>query len=457
MSEEKRVAALPNIDIARQHELARRLVNAQTAAEYYFIDVVGTCNLRCPSCAVGNMPALFAKGLMSKDTLEAVLAKIRRETEGIGRIFIDLYNWGEPMLHPDIGDIIRMVKDAGFGCGVSSNLVAGKHLADVVKAKPDYLRISLSGYHNATYQQTHAGGDVNLVKAHMHLLRYYLDSYRNTDTVVQVGFHVYKTNFPDDFHRMLALSDELGFLFSPTLATIMPVEKAVAALEDEGLTDQDRALLDKLVISPKRWRQINLESDITLPDCQYRSQRTTINYDGSVALCCATYGSDKIVADDFLANDNAALVAARQAHDYCRTCMGHRLHYVYTGAYPSALEEEAVRVLGDDYAAYLAATRLVGDPGVVVYDGELRKIDDVYAQGIAALSGGDTEAFEKAEKCFDALVAGAPQFGEGVYQAAAVKQRLGRREDAARLAVRALELTPDNAAYRALAEQFQAE
>ena len=65
-----------------------------------------------------------------------------------------------------------------------------------------------------------------------------------------------------------------------------------------------------------------MESDITLLDCQYRSQRSTINYDGSEALCCATYGADKIVAEDFLSTYNAAVIDARYARDYFGTCMG---------------------------------------------------------------------------------------------------------------------------------------
>lgn len=134
-----------------------------------------------------------------------------------------------------------------------------------------------------------------------------------------------------------------------------------------------------------------MEPDITLPDCQYCSQRSTINYDGSVALCCATYGADKIVAEDFLSTDNAALIDARYAHDYCGTCMGRRLYYVYTGAYPPALVEEAVRVLGDDYDEYLKATRVVGNPKNSAFENTFRTIQEVYDLGIAALSTDEVE------------------------------------------------------------------
>jgi len=108
-------------------------------------------------------------------------------------------------------------------------------------------------------------------------------------------------------------------------------------------------------------------------------------------LCCATYGADKIVAEDFLSTDNAALIDARYAHDYCGTCMGRRLYYVYTGAYPPALVEEAVRVLGDDYDEYLKATRVVGNPKNSAFENTFRTIQEVYDLGIAALSTDEVE------------------------------------------------------------------
>ena len=81
---------------------------------------------------------------MPTDRFASILNKIVGDNPNDATLFIDLYNWGEPLLHPHIGEIINLTKDAGAGCGISSNLVVGKHLAEVAKAKPDYIRISLS-------------------------------------------------------------------------------------------------------------------------------------------------------------------------------------------------------------------------------------------------------------------------------------------------------------------------
>ncbi|MEJ0067494.1 MAG: hypothetical protein WDO24_00595 [Pseudomonadota bacterium] len=64
-----------------------------------YIDVFGFCNLRCPSCPVGNIGdvgAHFTKGVMSPALLNAILEKANREIliERVG-----LFNWTEPLLH----------------------------------------------------------------------------------------------------------------------------------------------------------------------------------------------------------------------------------------------------------------------------------------------------------------------------------------------------------------------
>ncbi len=374
---------LPSIDLATQHHLRRRLNLAQKASHYFFIDVVGTCNLRCPSCPVGNSPNAFPKGLMPVENFRATLEKIRKDNQDKGRLHVDLYNWGDPSLHPELPALVKLVHEFDMGCGLSSNLNVFPHMREVIKENPDYLRISLSGYFNDVYQKTHRQGDVNAVKANMYLLRHLLDRYRST-TIVQVGFHIYRSNFPRDFLKIRELCDELGFIFDPVIATLMPAEKAVAAV-DSIVANSDRDLVDNLVISVQQWRDFYEAEGIRLPDCQYRKDRTTINFDGTVSLCCAVFDPDKLIAEDFLALPRAELQRRKYGQAFCTTCMSHGMHQLFTGVPTKGAVEQAHSVLGPIYGAFEAENKMIGNPDYVVLHNAFRRLDDVYHAGLAAL------------------------------------------------------------------------
>lgn len=379
---------LPPIDERAQERLRIALQQRQTADFYFLIDVVGTCNLRCPSCPVGNYTAPTAKGLMSHDYFVSLLDKAELEHQG-KRLFIDLYNWGEPALHPDLSKLIKEVKRRGHGCGISCNLNVFPDMREVVKAEPDYIRISLSGYTNEIYQQTHRNGDVNRVKANMHMLRFHLDSYRS-ETIVQVGFHVYRTNFPGDFLSMRRLCDELGFIFAPVIAALMPVEKAVKAVDDR-IEMADKPVLDKMVLSMKQWAESLSPYREAHTDCQYRSIRTTINFDGSVPLCCATYERDKLIADDFLSVPHQILQQRKYEHEFCGDCMTRNLDMMYTAVPSPAMETEAADVLGPIWQAFMESWNR---PLVVrvPWEGQEFDVQAACDRAAALKAAGDTRA-----------------------------------------------------------------
>src|SRR5437763_15875456 len=82
----------------------------------FYIDVFSYCNLRCPSCLVGARYGALSewpRGLMSQDLLGRILDKAVGECriEAVG-----LYNWTEPLLHPEIASLVRAVKWRGLVC-----------------------------------------------------------------------------------------------------------------------------------------------------------------------------------------------------------------------------------------------------------------------------------------------------------------------------------------------------
>ena len=107
------------IDPSTGRQLTR--FSARESERYiYAIDIVGTCNLRCPTCPVGNSP-VRKLGFMDLALFTSIIDKIGRECP-CPRPHINLYNWGEPLLHPDLPEMIRILRSAGMRSHLSSNL-----------------------------------------------------------------------------------------------------------------------------------------------------------------------------------------------------------------------------------------------------------------------------------------------------------------------------------------------
>lgn len=442
-AERSALPLLPPVDLARQHRMARRLQQRQRANHYFYVDIVGTCNLRCPSCAVGNSSMPMAKGLMSLEAYQAVLNKIKNDYKDYKRVFIDLYNWGEPALHPKLASIIRATRESGMGVGISSNLNVVPDLRDIVKAEPDYIRISLSGFYDATYRTTHKGGNVLAVKSNMYRLAELCHRY-HSGTIVQVGFHIYRGNFPRDFMAMRELCDELGFLFAPVLATLMPAEKALqVARGDHSGVEQD--LLDNLVLPIDESLRMFKSLGPPTQDCQHRQARSTINWDGTVALCCATYDNSPI-ANSFVDVSPEELKQRKYSHPYCGTCMNSHVNKLYIGHDRQRRQEAAVAALGPLYQAFLTETQRLGDGDYVVVDNQFLPKIEAYEAAMKAMSEGrDSDA----ETLFDALTSGAPDFGEGFFQAGQLAMKQGDRRKALSLYAEAAQLAPHHDGYQA--------
>ena len=130
------------------------------------IEIVGGCNLRCPSCSVGNflLEEFVAeprkKGLMSPELFQSIVRKLSQVSD---QKMIHLYNWGDTLLHKNLPEIIKIAHEAGFNVAVSTNFSMRIDLKPIVQAmeEKDVFAVSLSGATQEIYQKGHAGGRIN--------------------------------------------------------------------------------------------------------------------------------------------------------------------------------------------------------------------------------------------------------------------------------------------------------
>jgi len=312
----------------------------------YWVDIVGACNLRCPSCPRGNFtPSDVVQstpdaGLMTFELYKDIIRKIKEDGPSLNPQ-VHLYNWGEPLLHPEIAKFVEYTLDQGIYCGLSANLNYDKTLKDVVKAGPDFIRVSLSGFNQETYGQTHRRGNIERVKENMRKLRRYMDEF-DKNIYIEVAYHMYKHNVGEDLEKMIDFCNELRFHLGPVWAFYLPLEKNLELLQG-NVSAEDQKLMDLYIIPPKRAMELAVPHRDKI--CPVRERATVINFNGTVPLCCNVFDKANYVADNFLDISHEDLQKTKEAHPMCGPCMENGIHMFLAYEAGDVMDVEGNKVL----------------------------------------------------------------------------------------------------------------
>ena len=127
------------------------------------VEPVGACNLKCRSCITGV-------GELKRQTRRLDPQRFRGLMDQIGPYlrWLDISGYGEPLLHPQILDMIRYAKDKGIPVvQIDTNANVPwrvDQLRAFVRSGVDNVIISLDGLTQEVYVQNRVGGDIELVK-----------------------------------------------------------------------------------------------------------------------------------------------------------------------------------------------------------------------------------------------------------------------------------------------------
>lgn len=120
------------------------------------LEVASVCNLRCPQCWIGLrwIDRHGAPSLLPMDLFHRVCD----EAQGYVR-HVYLHLWGEPLIHPKIGEMIRRVKEfATIDLATHGLLVTEENAKDI--ALCDTISVSIDGTTQETYERYRVGGQL---------------------------------------------------------------------------------------------------------------------------------------------------------------------------------------------------------------------------------------------------------------------------------------------------------
>lgn len=124
------------------------------------IEPTTACNLRCPECPSGLRSFVRPTGKMDLDLLNRILLEVKSYCS-----YINFYFQGEPYLHPQFLEMIKMARDFGLYASTSTNahFLSDEMAEKTVKSGINQLIISIDGATQETYEQYRKTGKLKKV------------------------------------------------------------------------------------------------------------------------------------------------------------------------------------------------------------------------------------------------------------------------------------------------------
>jgi radical SAM protein with 4Fe4S-binding SPASM domain len=254
------------------------------------IDPTNLCNFRCPFCPTGN-PAVLArvarpKGVMKLELFQKIIGDLRDLTRRGGRKIARLQLWkdGEPLLHQQFPEMIRLAKRAEVADSVemttNGSLLNGITIRGLIEAGPDVLRVSVEHVQDSVYQ-TISNGKVSYEDIRQKVSDLYSET-KASDSSLHVHTKIIDAGLSEG-EKARFVQDFAPISDSWNIDSISGWSRM--QIQDFTLGIQTAISVDGM--TPKRERLV----------CPEPFAKLAINFDGSTSVCCADWSHATIVGD----------------------------------------------------------------------------------------------------------------------------------------------------------------
>jgi radical SAM protein with 4Fe4S-binding SPASM domain len=211
-----------------------------------------------------------------------------------------IFGVGEPLMNPELFDIIRFAKNRNIRIGFTTNgmLLAKNNIENILDSKPDWVNISIDGATKKTYEDIRVGADFDLVIANVKELA---RGVKNTGIDVSIWFLGMRDNI-EELPLMVKLVSGLGVKHLNMQSVHNWGKKEWEERLGTQRINSDSAKLKDAVLKTKRlakesdicFNYVNIPFKRPKRTCQWPWKSCYITADGFVTPCCI-HGSDPAV------------------------------------------------------------------------------------------------------------------------------------------------------------------
>jgi radical SAM protein with 4Fe4S-binding SPASM domain len=266
-------------------QLKHHPVNYYSAPLSVLWDITYRCNMRCPHCLID-----YSKGMIETGMSEAehILDELKKN-----QVFNITFSGGEPLLHPNLLDILKKASEMNFGLRLSTNglLLNRTLLNELLETGVFCLQVSLDGLKGT--HDAFRGLDGSYEKA-VEALKMSSDSGLHTT----MSTMIIKRNLAE-IPQILDLAVELG-ASSFKLNSFMPTGRGSTAEETLSVSKKElKELAEKLQEKNREYEdRISIEVDATYPWLLGEERSFQIRGTREVSLKCSAGYTNLVVSPD---------------------------------------------------------------------------------------------------------------------------------------------------------------
>jgi MoaA/NifB/PqqE/SkfB family radical SAM enzyme len=131
----------------------RKMPGRHYPINYLFVEITNACNFKCTWCPDEIMGR--RRGFMKKERVFRLLDEIAEKRAWLGPLYpVKLHQMGEPMLHPDLAEIVAYAEGRGVGIELNTNcgLITGERVDALYRAGLTNLILSYQTPDPATFR-----------------------------------------------------------------------------------------------------------------------------------------------------------------------------------------------------------------------------------------------------------------------------------------------------------------
>ena len=287
-----------------------KIWRSKIASQYIIIEPVNSCPVKCKMCSVGHADTRV-KTFMQIQDAEKYMKRLRQDF-GATKLLFD--NWGEPLLHPEISELINLARKMGFRqIRLSSSFSVNCDLEKLVLSGLSDLCISISGLTPETYNVVHTHGNISLIKNNIKEICALRDRLHPSFKII-LKWHRYKHN-EHELYQAQAFAKKNKLWFIPYAGRLNGMD-LLQKWHNNTLEPSFKKLVDNILFMNIMQRKISKK--LTMQACNQK-HRLIIDAEGNLQHCCLDMHTKGI---DFLKSTTHELIAyKRKPTKWCKICL----------------------------------------------------------------------------------------------------------------------------------------